>query len=434
MSEDNGSDESDSLVLADLILDEKARRPGVSLDDDHDQDEAPDGEIDDTIAPDPPAAAVEEYIAEATPPTSTSGRSSKKRVVATTSRSSAQKERKKKKVSAQCRKGARVKVKRSLLYHVLLHEDQREKLKGYGNSRNFYGEILSGSGKTGYQIRFDDLPADHQDVFIKRRNLLTVLEEGEEEKHHDHVNQLAEELAEIPQPTTRKEEPAKDSTNKFCALEKELISTTNQFGLKWGRGDDDVINWRILADNEHITEDPLHIPDSVEYTSPAGHIELSDVTDLNALFFEEFFPDVVGHAKLIDEFHEDPRSPYFTTVHNDRIKFHDAEADDPDWKVKQAYTLMIAAASEIENGVDNLWKHGPSGGRHDYPDFGQYMAINHFKAFQAAAPYCWCDKKHWYVDKRDRSWEIFRPCLDKIIFSTSIFRSLMNITSSARIC
>ena len=95
MSEDNGSDESDSLVLADLILDEKARRPGVSLDDDHDQDEAPDGEIDDTIAPDPPAAAVEEYIAEATPPTSTSGRSSKKRVVATTSRSSAQKERKK---------------------------------------------------------------------------------------------------------------------------------------------------------------------------------------------------------------------------------------------------------------------------------------------------------------------------------------------------
>ena len=50
MSEDNGSDESDSSVLADLTLDEKARRPGVSLDDDHDQDEAPHGEIDDTIA------------------------------------------------------------------------------------------------------------------------------------------------------------------------------------------------------------------------------------------------------------------------------------------------------------------------------------------------------------------------------------------------
>jgi hypothetical protein len=76
---------------------------------------------------------------------------------------------------------------------------------------------------------------------------------------------------------------------------------------------------------------------------------------------------------------------------------------------------MIAAASEIENGVENLWKHGPSGGRHDYPDFGKYiMPINHFKVFQAAAPYCWCEKKHWYVEKRDRSWDIFGPCLQQM--------------------
>ena len=50
MSDDNGSDDSDSFVLADLITHENARRPGVSLDDDHDQDEAPHGEIDDTTA------------------------------------------------------------------------------------------------------------------------------------------------------------------------------------------------------------------------------------------------------------------------------------------------------------------------------------------------------------------------------------------------
>jgi hypothetical protein len=67
---------------------------------------------------------------------------------------------------------------------------------------------------------------------------------------------------------------------------------------------------------------------------------------------------------------------------NDKIKFEDPEAEDPDWKVKQAYTLMIAAALEIENGVENMWKRGPSGGRHDYPDFGKYMPINHFKVFK----------------------------------------------------
>ena len=263
-------------------------------------------------------------------------------------------------------------------------------------------------------IPFDDLPAGHQDVTIKRRILITVLEDGEEEKEHDHTNQLAEDLAEIRAPTARKEEPAKESTDKFCALETETIATTKQFGLKWGQGDNEVINWKILADDEHITEDPLVIPDSVEYASPTREIELSDVTDLNALFFDEFFPSVVGHGKIIDEFHADPQSPFYTTVKNDRIIFNDPEAEDPDWKVKQCYTLMIAAASEIENGFENLWKRGPSGGRHDYPDFGKYMPINHFKAFQSAAPYCWCEKKYWYIDKRDRTWDIFRPCLEKM--------------------
>jgi hypothetical protein len=73
---------------------------------------------------------------------------------------------------------------------------------------------------------------------------------------------------------------------------------------------------------------------------------------------------------------------------NNKIQFKDTQAEFPDWKVKEAYTLMIAAALEIENGVHNCWKSGPSGGCHDYPDFGKYMPINHFKEFQAAAPYC----------------------------------------------
>jgi len=40
------------------------------------------------------------------------------------------------------------------------------------------------------------------------------------------------------------------------------------------------------------------------------------------------------------------------------------------------------------------------------------MEKNEFKAFQSAAPYCFCDKKYWYIDKRDRPWDIFMPCLN----------------------
>jgi hypothetical protein len=68
--------------------------------------------------------------------------------------------------------------------------------------------------------------------------------------------------------------------------------------------------------------------------------ELSDYTDLNDLFFEQF-PSVAGHAKIIDEFHADHRPPFNSTVTNDKIKFEDPEAEDPDWKVKQAYTDVV---------------------------------------------------------------------------------------------
>jgi hypothetical protein len=49
--------------------------------------------------------------------------------------------------------------------------------------------------------------------------------------------------------------------------------------------------------------------------------------------------------------------------------------------VKKGYTLIIAAVTEVQNGTENLWKRGHSGGRHQYPNFGQYMQINWFKAF-----------------------------------------------------
>jgi hypothetical protein len=300
----------------------------------------------------------------ATPPSNSGG--SRKRGVATTARATTSSS-KKKKEAAQCRKGARVKVTRRNLFYVLEHDEQRETLKGYGNSRNYYGRILSVSGKQGYNICFDNLPAAFQDVTIKRRILITVVKDGEEEKEHDHVKQLAaEDLAEITQKPAHKELPEKESINKFCFLETDTLSSAKKFDLRCGPGDDEVINWKILADNEHITEDPLDVPNSVDYVSADEDNELSDDTDHNDLFFEQCFPSVVGHAKIIekiiDEFHADHRSPFHSTVTNDKIKFKDPEAEDPDWQVKQAYTLLIAAASEIENGVENLWKRGPSGG------------------------------------------------------------------------
>jgi hypothetical protein len=58
---------------------------------------------------------------------------------------------------------------------------------------------------------------------------------------------------------------------------------------------------------------------------------------------------------------------------NESIVFHDEDAEDPDWKSKQSYTMLIVAALEMEMGVENLWKKGKANGRRGHPDFGQYM-------------------------------------------------------------
>ena len=118
------------------------------------------------------------------------------------------------------------------------------------------------------------------------------------------------------------------------------------------------------------------------------------------MFFYNFFPCIKGHAKLIDDYHSSHNSPYYSTVKHDHIEFCNEDTDDPYYLVKIAYTIMIAAVSEVEQGVENLWKRGRSNGRRYYPNFGRYMSKNMFKAFQSAAPYCFAEKKYWYLDKR----------------------------------
>ncbi len=77
----------------------------------------------------------------------------------------------------------------------------------------------------------------------------------------------------------------------------------------------------------------------------------------------------VGHAKIIDKYLSNPLATYHDTVCKDKILFLDEHAEDPDWKVKQGYLLIIAAATEVVVGVDNLLKSGPSTGLHNFPDF-----------------------------------------------------------------
>jgi hypothetical protein len=123
---------------------------------DKDKSDAISARIDDTPATGPaPAGEEEDLLLEATPilmMLSSNSRGLRKQGVATTAHATLLS--KKKKVAVQCPKGAHVKVTKSHLFHVLDHDVQRDTLllKGYGNSQNFIGQLLSGSGEQSYNI------------------------------------------------------------------------------------------------------------------------------------------------------------------------------------------------------------------------------------------------------------------------------------------
>ncbi|CAB9530025.1 hypothetical protein SEMRO_2714_G335340.1 [Seminavis robusta] len=174
------------------------------------------------------------------------------------------------------------------------------------------------------------------------------------------------------------------------------------------------VDWTILGDTEYIQPDQDHMkyPEEVELKKDIDFGSIANDKPLAPLFFEHFFPSVEGHAKKMDEFFADINAPYHVKVKEGKVKFHDPDAPDPDWIIKQAYLLMIAAATEADVGVDNLWLYGKSGGRRDRANFGQYMPKLWFKCFLAAAPYMFCDKEHWFKERREKPWEIFSDALD----------------------
>ena len=144
--------------------------------------------------------------------------------------------------------------------------------------------------------------------------------------------------------------------------------------------------------------------------------DLSGEWDYNAIFFEHFFPSFKGHAKLMDEYLSSPQAKYHSTVEQDGIRFYQPDAPwfkhDPDQLIRVCYTLMLCAANEVHQGIDNLWRHGPSPGRHPFPDYGRYIPKNYMKAFLSAAPYMWAEKKHWYQQYSEEQWEVFIPMLE----------------------
>jgi Transposase IS4 len=301
--------------------------------------------------------------------------------------------------------GGRVKVTRKNLWPIVTEESQKDVLKNFNDNYNFYGTVIGGGGNKGWKVEFNLFPTNSKVVLLQRKRIHLVAD-GEEEVPYDKATDITKYL-EVDAPRKKKPlTPLQQSDADFAALLVDDRKVISEFEMKYNK-DGDAITWKILKDREYLmaADDPCKYPPGVHIVKDLDFVD----KPMSETFFCDFFPSVEGHAKKLDEFYSDIKAPFHQTVLRDGIKFNRPNDPDPDWIVKNCYLLVLAAVGEVKLGVDNLWKKGPSVGRKDYPDFGRYVPVHYFKAWQAAAPMMWCDEKYWYEDRRNMDWGVFVP-------------------------
>ena len=124
--------------------------------------------------------------------------------------------------------------------------------------------------------------------------------------------------------------------------------------------------------------------------------------------FELHFPPLTGLSLVLDDFSRSPASPYYQTVMQRNIYFHNdpAYGVDPDAKLKLGFMMLIAAANKVDHGKVPF-STDPQEGRKPNAGFQDYMPLTHFLVFRAAVPFLWAPKNLWFTDKRDMPFEVF---------------------------
>ena len=126
--------------------------------------------------------------------------------------------------------------------------------------------IASGNGKQGYKIKFDDLSAGNQEVYVRRRNIITVVGIGEEEVECDHANA---DLNVIKPSTTKQVDDQEKCTHVFCAKEEADIIAATKFKMhyfkEYGDLDTNFIEWGIVPDIESVDWDEVDLTGETDW-------------------------------------------------------------------------------------------------------------------------------------------------------------------------
>ena len=111
------------------------------------------------------------------------------------------------------------------------------------------------------------------------------------------------------------------ASSNFSKLDKVAVRNSKSFEFPYNK-DGGAVTWDIkdAGDDVNLTT----------FEPEACNIEIDMKDSFSNIFSNHVFPSIKGHAKLMDAFLSDQIATYYHTVKNRKIKFYDADADDPD--------------------------------------------------------------------------------------------------------
>jgi len=189
----------------------------------------------------------------------------------------------------------RVKICRSQLFHNLSTDGQRASIpKDVPNKFMFFGTVISrGKGKSSWNVKWDVLPSSENVISNITRTKLIGVEDGEEERGFPDDAKLDDVAMASDEDVRSPEKAGKISAeDNFCKQPRKDIAEAGLYTMRWGSGDEDVIDWKILKDCEIFSLDnDVFLPDKVGYSDNLTEEDLDGPTDF---FFKFVFPDITG--------------------------------------------------------------------------------------------------------------------------------------------
>ena len=123
----------------------------------------------------------------------------------------------------------------------------------------FFGSVVGKANKLN-RVKLDLLPSSANEVCISRSSI-EVLAPGQEEEPYTPLAQaeseMIQECSEVAEGGSGKSKFVEQSYSHFTNLPVENQAIASEFVLKYGQEEESVIHWRILSEEEQITECPM---------------------------------------------------------------------------------------------------------------------------------------------------------------------------------